>query len=191
MNIHFNLSTAEDRKKQLETLLKESGISVYTFPLFWLHSTDFFSAPASKGHHAAYPGGLYDHCLGVATVLIELTVSGVCRPWSRPESPIIIGLLHDTTKLGRYVPNTDPSSPLKWVINPDYPRLDEVHGADSVAKLKQVMILTEEEEACIRYHMGAYETNDWDGYDKAIKKFPNVLWTHTADMYASKVLEAE
>lgn len=51
------------------------------------------------------------------------------------------------------------------------------------------MRLTEEEELCIRYHMGAYETDDWDGFDKAIRKFPNVLFTHTADMYASKCME--
>jgi len=48
--------------------------------------------------------------------------------------------------------------------------------------------LTEEEILCIRYHMGAYNCDDWEGYDKAIRKYPNVLFTHTADMYASKVL---
>ena len=55
--------------------------------------------------------------------------------------------------------------------------------------LSQFITLTEEEILCIRYHMGPYVTADWDEYDKAIKKYPNVLFTHTADMYASKVLE--
>jgi hypothetical protein len=36
--------------------------------------------------------------------------------------------------------------------------------------------------------MGAYNKNDWDAYDMAIRKYETVLWTHTADMYASKVL---
>lgn len=49
------------------------------------------------------------------------------------------------------------------------------------------MELTEEEVLCIRYHMGAYETKDWAGFDLAIKKYPNVLYTHTADMLASKL----
>ena len=40
---------------------------------------------------------------------------------------------------------------------------------------------------CIRYHMGAYEKDGWNEFDLAIRKYPNVLWTHTADMYASKV----
>ena len=53
--------------------------------------------------------------------------------------------------------------------------------------LSRWLQLTEEEILCIRYHMGAYETKDWDFFDKAIRKYPNVLWTHTADMYASKV----
>ena len=38
----------------------------------------------------------------------------------------------------------------------------------------------------IRYHMGAYEKDEWDNLDVAIRRFNNVLWTHTADMVASK-----
>jgi hypothetical protein len=55
--------------------------------------------------------------------------------------------------------------------------------------LSQFINLTEEELLCIRFHMGAYETGDWSSYDIAIRKFPNVLFTHTADMFASKILE--
>ena len=51
------------------------------------------------------------------------------------------------------------------------------------------MTLTEEEIMCIRYHMGAYEKDDWVQFDLAIKKYPNVLFTHTADMYASKLIQ--
>ena len=49
--------------------------------------------------------------------------------------------------------------------------------------------LTDEEIACIRWHMGAYEidTKMWQYYDSAIRKYPNVLYTHTADMIASKI----
>ena len=53
--------------------------------------------------------------------------------------------------------------------------------------LSQFMTLTEEEIFCISFHMGAYETDRWNQYDAAIKKYETVLWTHTADMYASKV----
>jgi len=48
--------------------------------------------------------------------------------------------------------------------------------------------LTEEEVLCIRWHMGAFdEKENWNAYGKAIEKYPNVLWTHTADMVASKI----
>lgn len=51
---------------------------------------------------------------------------------------------------------------------------------------KHFIQLTPEEVACIRYHMGAYEKDEWDNLDVAIRRFNNVLWTHTADMVASK-----
>lgn len=63
------------------------------------------------------------------------------------------------------------------------------HGEDSVCK---ILIgdfgLTMEEAMCIRWHMGAYEKDKCDDFDAAIHKFPNILWTHQADMVASKVL---
>ena len=48
--------------------------------------------------------------------------------------------------------------------------------------------LTEEEMLCIRWHMGAYdESKNWNILGNAIEKYPNVLYTHTADMIASRV----
>ena len=48
--------------------------------------------------------------------------------------------------------------------------------------------LTEEEIMCIRYHMGAFtDKEEWRDYTNAVKNFPNVLWTHQADMLASHV----
>ena len=65
------------------------------------------------------------------------------------------------------------------------------HGSDSLIKAQQILPLTEEEVYCIRYHMGPYEKDGWDLYDEAIRKYSNVLWTHTADMVASKIMEVE
>ncbi len=183
----------EERIQLLQSTLVMSGISPKNFPFDWLVSTDYFRAPASKKFHAAYPGGLYEHSLNVTYKLLQFTEAGLCSPWGRPESPIIVGMLHDATKIGRYAEfkgvNQDTGEmEIFYKDNPDYVNLGG-HGNDSVLKLKQVMRLTEEEELCIRYHMGAYETDDWDDFDKAIRKFPNVLFTHTADMYASKCME--
>lgn len=48
--------------------------------------------------------------------------------------------------------------------------------------------LTEEEKACIMYHMGAFvDSKEWEFYSRAVKKYPNVLYTHTADMIASQI----
>ena len=50
------------------------------------------------------------------------------------------------------------------------------------------MELTDEEIACIRWHMGAFDDQkNWDYYGRAIEKYPNVLYTHTADMIASRI----
>lgn len=63
------------------------------------------------------------------------------------------------------------------------------HGEKSIMLLSQFMTLTEEEMLCIRYHMGAYNTNEWEQYGAAIEKYPNVLFSHTADMVASRILK--
>lgn len=195
--MYFNFAvknrSEEERIQLLRSTLVMSGISPKSFPIEWLAGTDYFRAPASKRYHAAYSGGLFEHCLNVTYKLLQFTEAGLCSPWGRPESPIIVGMLHDSTKINMYQPSQD-MNPITQEIeifyqnNPDYVNFGG-HGNDSVLKLKQVMELTEEEELCIRYHMGAYETEDWDGFDKAIRKFPNVLFTHTADMYASKCME--
>lgn len=165
------------------------------------NETDFFTAPASTKYHAAYPGGLFDHCLGVTQKLIELSDKGICT-WNRPISPFLIGILHDATKFGAYLQQhrsnlVSGDMESYYICNPERTELSCIHGEDSVLKASVLLLkaypgfsLNEEEWECIHWHMGAYEGKDsWPGYDAAIRKFPNVLWTHTADMYASKVME--
>ena len=49
--------------------------------------------------------------------------------------------------------------------------------------------LTEEEMLCIRWHMGAFDDKEnWNSYGRAVTNFPNVLYTHTADMIAARIL---
>lgn len=41
----------------------------------------------------------------------------------------------------------------------------------------------------ILFHMGAFtEQDQWRSYTNAVHQFPNVLWTHHADMIASHVV---
>lgn len=151
-----------------------------------LEALGFFTAPSSTKHHGVYEGGNFDHSYEVAKFLVALTESGRIK-WQNPRSPWVVGIFHDICKSSAYKPVqvAEGESP-KW----DYSTEDVLsgHGDKSIMLLAQFMQLTEEEVFCIRYHMGAYVKEDWDGYDKAIKKYQNVLWTHTADMYVSKVL---
>lgn len=192
MNTRF--LTEADRKEGLLQTLKNNEVSLDIFPYEWLCSTDFFRAPASIQFHAAYPGGLFDHSVNVLMQLLDMRNKGVTRPWSRPESPFIVGLLHDATKIDLYIRSQDMNPwtqelDVFYIHNPEAQNFG-VHGYDSLCKVEQHMTLTPEEAACIRWHMGAYEGPDiWDAYDKSIKEFPNVLWTHTADMVASKLME--
>lgn len=153
----------------------------------YLNDHEFDQMPASANHHLNFKGGLIIHSVNVALELHELT-ENLGLKWQRKESPIIIGLLHDLCKLGAY--RWDSRSN-KWVYNDRQDFDIGGHGIASVVIAQGLVRLTEEEIYCIRYHMGAYEQKDWTRLDKAIKKYPNVLWTHTADMVASKLMEGK
>lgn len=162
----------------------------------WLVDEGFFTQAASTKYHGNYPGGLFDHCFEVTESLVNLT-DKMGLQWQNQRSPWIVGMFHDLCKLDSYIKVVDEEGVqmmgcdetdgeiLHFVYNPItfFPG----HGDKSVMLLSRWMQLTEEEILCIRYHMGAYETKEWDFYDRAIRQYPNVLWTHTADMFASKV----
>jgi len=174
------------RANLLRELVKEYDCESF-FPWDTLLASDFFRAPASTKYHGAYAGGLFDHSLNVANYLCYLTGAQLTEPWMRPESPLLVGIFHDACKIGKYAVNSTNDG-FTWAPDKEYP-IYGGHGAESLIRVQQWIQLTEEEALCIRYHMGAYEHDDWDAFDMAIKKYPNVLWTHTADMAASKLLE--
>lgn len=149
----------------------------------YIEDRGFTTLPASLSHHLSDKGGLLVHSVNVTKSLIELTEK-LNLKWERPESPIIVGLFHDLCKLEFYKRDGD-----KFVHN-DNPEFNlGGHGMLSVVLAQRFIKLTDEELHCIRFHMGAYEQKDWSMYDAAIRKYPNVLYTHTADMIASKILE--
>lgn len=162
----------------------------------WLKESGFFTAPASTKYHGNYPGGLYEHSATVAVRLRELTENNHLI-WQRPQSPFIIGMFHDLCKIDQYKIKDEIKELMNKYpdmvndIKPEYEyntqTLLKGHGAKSVMLLSQFITLTEEEMLCIRYHMGAYEKEEWAEFDLAIRKYENVLWTHQADMLASKV----
>ena len=155
----------------------------------YLTSHNFLELPASLNHHLRERGGLVIHSVNVAKILIDLTEK-LGLTWERPESPIIIGLLHDICKLEFYAAEKIIRDQVVKFKHNDHPEFNlGGHGMLSVVLAQRFIKLTDEEIHCIRFHMGAYEQKDWSMFDAAIKKYPNVLYTHTADMIASKIIE--
>ena len=149
-----------------------------------INALGYFDAPASTKYHLAYEGGLYEHSRNVADALMKFTTdNGLC--WQRSQSPYIVGFFHDLCKADQYKFNKDLNC---WEYNGK--TLYKGHGDKSLMLLSSILTLTDEEALCIRWHMGAFdEKENWNLYSNAIHKYPNVLWTHQADMYATHVME--
>lgn len=148
-----------------------------------LQALGFFTAPASTKYHGAYHGRLFDHSLTVAENLVKMTKK-LGLKWDRERSPYIVGMFHDICKCDNYRFDIETD---KYICNPDI--IIPGHGDKSIIMLSKNMDLTDEEIACIRWHMGAFETDPkmWKYYGRAIEEYPNVLYTHTADMFASRI----
>ena len=157
--------------------------------IYCLDRIGFFTQPASIRFHGVYEGGLFDHSLRVTKELIKLTDS-LNLQWFRKSSPVIIGMFHDLCKTDLYEVKSLQKDGDKMCVEYKHSETPSLwgpgHGSKSVAIASTFIQLTAEEVACIRYHMGAYEKDEWDNLDVAIRRFNNVLWTHTADMMASK-----
>lgn len=163
----------------------------------WLVANGWFSAPASTKYHGNHEGGLLEHSTAVMNFLVQLTKDNALS-WKDPRSPYIVGMFHDLCKIDQYrlissepVLKTDGevfsgSFFTHYEYNPN--TLLKGHGDKSVMLLSQFYTLTEEEIMCIRYHMGAFtDKAEWNDYTRAVRLYPNVLWTHQADMLASHV----
>ena len=157
----------------------------------------FLTAPASTKYHGNYAGGLFDHSVNVARVLCNLTQLNSLI-WKNDEnqdagddsdSPLLVGILHDLCKIDQYKKISEGSEfPYMYDNSP----LIKGHGTKSAFYVWKYGItrVTEEELACIIYHMGAFTSEkEWGDYNNAVKMYPNVLWTHTADMIASQIME--
>ena len=167
-----------DRRLLIDRLRPSAGF------IQWLDGIGYFQAPSSVNHHGNWPGGLYAHSVMVAETLNMFTEK-LNLQWDRPQSPWIVGLLHDICKTDDYIWRNDPINPdIRY--NPN--KFMDGHGTKSVAMLRGHFDLTEQEKQCIIHHMGAFtDKSEWNAYSQACAKDQNVLYTHTADMVASQV----
>lgn len=160
-----------------------------------LYKRNYFDAPASSRHHGAVKGGLYAHSMTVANYLRNWT-ERIGIQWQEGSNPERIGLLHDLCKCDSYIFEGEgvsihapdgttiyPSMTIGW--NKD--QLFSGHGYKSIAIASTILTLTEEEAACILYHMGPFEGYGYtkEEYSRACDKYPNIMWVHHADMMAT------
>ena len=156
-----------------------------------LQCIGFFEAPSAIHHHGAFTGGLYRHSAAVMNMLLVYTEQ-LELDWGRKESPYIVGMFHDLCKTDDYVPVSSSKvlGESEWGYNDK--RLLTGHGDKSVIMLQQLLKgnVTMQEAMCIRWHMGAFDSKEnWNAYGNAVACDQNVLYTHTADIYASRVLD--
>lgn len=175
-------SLEPSKEKRIADMVDFMGEYVTSYDIGRLDKMNFFTAPASTRFHGNYEGGLFDHSFKVAEALVKLTKYNNLD-WDRKRSPYIVGMFHDLCKTDYYISNGTGHF---WEHNDDC--LLKGHGEKSVMLLSQFYTLTEEEIMCIRYHMGAFTPKEeWSDYTRAVHTYPNVLWTHHADMIASHV----
>lgn len=179
-------------KGMAEVMFEKAMLDSYTVDR--LDKIGYFTAPASKGHHLARPGGLLEHSVNVTRWLERLTEAGVVR-WKEPESPYRIGMLHDLVKCKCYA--EDPTQTVadgeavKFVYkNSEWPG----HGAASalIAMSEIGVHLSPVECACIVHHMGAFglDAKQLKEYDAALDVYPReIIATHTTDILAARVDE--
>lgn len=177
----------------------------------YIRKSDFYTAPASTKYHLSCEGGLLLHSLNVLDALRGIltpantqasawyyTVAGKTAATIPDESVIIMALLHDLCKTYFYgvgTKNVKNEQTGKWEKAPFYTINDKMplgHGAKSAMIAKNYIELTNMEMYAIWWHMGFNGNTENDAcVSLAIEKYPAVLALQTADMQASKLMEAE
>lgn len=183
-------------KKRALELLRSTGKENMEALIDYLENrTDYFTAPASTQFHGAYHGGLVDHSLAVYDNLVKMVES--FQIFAKPESLIIIALLHDICKTNFYKTgyrNRKNETTGQWEKVEIYEIDDKLplgHSEKSIIMLQQFIKLSKEETLAIRWHMGAFDDSVQGGYggmkalSNAYQMCPLAAAMHMADMATS------
>ena len=157
----------------------------------------YFTAPCSGGNHLAKEGGLAQHSWNVFKAMwsIRDALDELDDLYIPRRSIALTALLHDLGKCGdhgkpNYTPNIlksgEQSKNKPFETNKDL--LYIPHEVRSVKIASEYISLTEDEEWAILMHNGLY--GDFK-YSIQGKETPLYLLLHTADMWASRVIEKE
>lgn len=178
----MNIGRNQEEQERINKLISLMGNHITSGIVIELQQRGFFIKPASIHHHGQYDGALFDHSYEVTKALVNMTEK-LGLEWKLERSPYIVGMFHDLCKLDNYVKSEGDEA---WEYN--NATLLPGHGEKSVIFAQELMKLTDEEIYCIRWHMGAFDSKDnWNSYGRACTMFPNVLYTHTADMVAARI----
>lgn len=141
----------------------------------YLRENGFYTQAASTKWHQNYRGGLAEHSLEVFKALDELNQK--LELGYKQDVIILAGNMHDLCKIDAYIECEDGS--FEWNYSSK-----NGHAIKSIELLKQFIEITDEEEAAIRYHMGAYEKKeyDWGDLSEAYHDHAIAYYTHVADM---------
>lgn len=174
-----------------------------------LSTKTFYIDPAGVAYHSAFPGGLCEHTLKVATKALAMRNAaqqdfdnGLLEPGLQVptvEETAVAAVLHDTCKIGTYALDTKfKKIGTAWAKYLSYVKDDKLplgHGEKSIiwCLLKGIQ-LTKNELLGIRWHMGRYEAGSETSMElksfyeaTKISMLPQIL--HEADNYAAKFME--
>lgn len=164
----------------------------------WLsEETDFFEAPASTRFHGAEEGGLCQHSLNVYfSIKNTYEILAEVHGWAKvdEESLAIAALLHDVCKTDVYKKENRRVKDSKgvWGDKTIYTFDDPLpfgHGEKSVWLVSKFIPLTNEEAFAIRYHMGAFRSEDIRNLSDVYETYPLAFALSVADMEATYYME--
>lgn len=198
MDNNSNARISQSRERYIGILrdkVRRQGIGAM---IDWLDKeTDFFTAPASTRYHGAETGGLCQHSLNVYYNLVfgyEKIQKRYELPEISDETMAVVALFHDLCKIGCYKESfrnvKDDNGVWQKVksYNFDDP-LPFGHGEKSVNMIRDFISLSWEEAMAIRYHMGAFRTEDIRNLSKVYETYPIAFALAVADMEATYFME--
>lgn len=191
-----NSKKAEPEKRFDELLMSTKREGMENL-IKYLHTTDFYTAPASTRFHLSCEGGLLQHSLNVYDLLAAKVKN---EPWAQFEfsadTIIITALCHDLCKANFYdvEMRNRKNEAGKWEQVPFYIQNDRNpygHGEKSAMIAANFIKLSAEERYAIRWHMGFSEPRENYSYvGNAMELYPLVIAIHEADLEATHIVES-
>lgn len=150
-----------DIKNQITELLLSTNRAKMQQMIDFLECNNFFICPASTKYHNAFDGGLAAHSFGVYELYNRMSKK---YQLNIPDETIIIcSFLHDVCKCMQYVKEGN-----EWVWNPI---ASNKHAEYSIKIITEFIVLTEQEQQIIKYHMGMYGVDKEYKLSELIKAF--------------------